>query len=154
MEDIENIIFDLNMKIRNLKKIEDSLRKSEEGYRLLAEASADVIIKHTTDGKIAYVNNAGLRLTGYSLDEITQMNIDTLVPQRHQHPVNAQSQNAAEERSSLVYEIDYVQKCGDVIPFEVSSVLVDEATGSSVLLFMRDIRQRRKTETKLEVLNS
>jgi len=51
------------MDITDRKKIEDSLRDSEQRYKRLIDLSPDAITVHT-DGKIAFVNPAGVKLVG------------------------------------------------------------------------------------------
>lgn len=50
--------------------IEQSLRKSEQKYRLLAEHSSDIIMLHKVDGTYQYVSPSVETLTGYSPSEM------------------------------------------------------------------------------------
>jgi PAS domain S-box-containing protein len=51
------------------KQTRDSLRRSEELYRLLTEAMGDVVSLHDPDGRLTYITPSVLPLTGYTAEE-------------------------------------------------------------------------------------
>jgi PAS domain S-box-containing protein len=66
--------------ITSRKRAEASLRESEDRYRTLLEQAADGIFVADNDGFIIETNAEGLRLSGYSREELLRMNIRDLVP--------------------------------------------------------------------------
>jgi len=63
------------------KQTEDALRASEARYRDLVENSQDLICTHDLQGNLLSVNPAAARLSGYSEDELLEMNLrDVLIP--------------------------------------------------------------------------
>ncbi|MGC1402988.1 MAG: PAS domain S-box protein [Thermodesulfobacteriota bacterium] len=65
------------------KRIENSLRESEDRYRDLVESSRDLICTHDLKGKIVSVNEEAARVFGYEKGPILKMNIrDFLFPER------------------------------------------------------------------------
>ncbi|MHA2214151.1 MAG: PAS domain-containing protein, partial [Candidatus Thorarchaeota archaeon] len=66
--------------VTELKEAEDALKESEEQYRELFHGSRDAVFIHDLEGNILDVNSSVLELLGYSLEEITRMNIGQLHP--------------------------------------------------------------------------
>lgn len=55
--------------------ITNQLRQSEDHYRQLFEGAHDAIWIHDLEGNILSANKATERLTGYSLDELSRLNV-------------------------------------------------------------------------------
>ncbi len=60
-------------------KIEKELKESEDRYRDLFENSNDLVCLHDLDGKLLMVNAASAEITGYSQDELLNMNLHDLI---------------------------------------------------------------------------
>ena len=58
-----------------------ALRQSEQKYRELVELANSIILRWTSEGKITFLNDFGLRFFGYAADEILGHHVmDTIVP--------------------------------------------------------------------------
>jgi PAS domain S-box-containing protein len=67
--------------ISERKRIEDALRRSEQKYRELVENANSIILRWTRDGRIAFLNEFGLRFFGYAEEEIAARHVvGTIVP--------------------------------------------------------------------------
>ncbi|OGV46105.1 MAG: hypothetical protein A2X46_12365 [Lentisphaerae bacterium GWF2_57_35] len=130
--------------ITDRKRAEDSLRASEERYRLITENSHDLIsLVRADDMTYVYRNEVGIRALGYSLKELVGKSPFELI-----HP---DDQKRAREDLKVVLnqgevatEIRYKRKDGAYIWFEVRGRLLKGPSGESlILLASRDVTERK-----------
>ena len=56
------------------QRIESALRESEKKYKQVVENAAEVIYTTDAKGNFTYGNSAGLKITGYYLEELQRLN--------------------------------------------------------------------------------
>ncbi|MBC7870531.1 MAG: PAS domain S-box protein, partial [Chitinophagaceae bacterium] len=129
-----------------------AVRESESRYRQLAETTIDVIIVHDLGGNITYINPAGIRLTGYSESEITQMNITQLLPPDELPAMQDRAQKRlAGDPHVYTYQTKFISKDGQLFPVEVqSTLLIEQNAVSGVLAVARDISDRYNAQKNLQ----
>ncbi|MCD4794753.1 MAG: PAS domain S-box protein [Bacteroidales bacterium] len=134
------------------KFAEEALRESEEKYRQLAETAKDVILLLDLEGNVKYVNNEGIRFTGYSEKELLQKNIRELLPSDQIHDLNERfAKRKKGEKSSFMYEAEFINKKGKNISIEVKTTLIIEQNKpAGVLVIARDITERKQTEKAMK----
>jgi PAS domain S-box-containing protein len=132
-------------------KAEAALRDSEERYRLLVELSPETILVQT-EGTIAYINPAGIKLLGAtgSKELIGTPLLDRI------HPVN---RKMVQQRIQLVQEegqqaslaeIRMVRVNGQVIDVESIIVRIVYEGKPAVQILIRDITDRKQAEADLQ----
>lgn len=129
-------------------KSEEALRESEEKYRLLAETAHDIIVLYDREGRIVYINRAGLDFIGLGPEEIEAYSIRNLVPPERMADLEARSGKPTPgEGESHFFETELMNRAGDRIPVEVSSTPIrEQGDVARMLMVARDISGRRKAE--------
>jgi PAS domain S-box-containing protein len=132
-------------------KAETALRDSEERYRLLVELSPETILVQS-EGNIAYINPAGMKLLGATISEEL---IGTSLLDRI-HPVN---RNLVQQRIQNVHEqgqqdslpeIRMVRVDGQIIDVESIIVGIVYEGKPAVQILIRDITDRKQAEADLQ----
>src|SRR5205814_9206680 len=122
----------------------------EERYRDLVENANDFIYTHGLDGRYLSFNQAGLKLTGYSQEEILTMKTEQLVAPEFRDLARRMLGQKIERGGVTTYEVEYLAKDGQSIPLEISSRLIhQDGKPAGVQGIARDIAERKRTEVEL-----
>ncbi|MBD3415046.1 MAG: PAS domain S-box protein [Candidatus Aminicenantes bacterium] len=144
-------IIGISTYITERKQMEEALRASEEKYKTLIESSNDsiFIIK---DGAIQYVNEELLRISGYSKKElIGQPFLNFVVPEERQKVKNYYLNRLAGKKVPDRYESKAIIKSGELLPVEVSVILIQYKGEKATQVILRDISARKKVEEELRL---
>src|SRR6476661_5480748 len=126
-------------------RAEAALRRSQEKYRDLINASPDAICVLDADSKCVLVNPAGVELAGRTEEELIGFSItDTYVPEEL-HLFRDRIDKLKAE-GSFRFERKFLRKNGEVIPVEVS---LSALRGQYYQAIIRDISQRKRREALL-----
>jgi PAS domain S-box-containing protein len=135
--------------ITERKRAEEALKESEERYRVLVEFSPNSICVHR-DGKLLYINQAGVRLFGAkNLDELVGRSVlDFIHPDSVPIVTERIRQVGAGETAPLIEE-KFVTLNGEVRDVEVTAIpiIYERAPASQVII--RDITERKQGEALL-----
>ncbi|MBP1907945.1 PAS domain S-box protein [Methanolobus bombayensis] len=127
------------------------LKESENRYLHLTDTARDFIIVHDLEGRILYANRIAVEFSGYSEDELLSKNVTQFVaPDEIEKMINRRYQRIGDDREKYLYETVFIDKNGNEIPVEVSSVPMEGKNGKpSILIIARDITERKKTQSDL-----
>jgi PAS domain S-box-containing protein len=135
------------------REIEQSLKKSENKYRLLAETAREIILLFDSKFLITYANTTWKKTSGYSDSEIEGLDITALIPaeQRVQfrqkifHIGNSQAED-------YFLETDFILKDNRSITVEATFANLETAEQTtSYLMTARDITEKKKIETQAKM---
>ncbi|HEX4950927.1 MAG TPA: PAS domain S-box protein [Blastocatellia bacterium] len=133
------------------RQLTQKLQESERRYRELFEKATDAIYTHDLSGRLTSMNEVGIRLLGYSQEELIGMNITQLLsPDDHDHATEIIRRKLAGEMQNSVYEMLAVTKDGQQWPVELSTTLMyqnDEPVG--VQGIARVLTERKRVEEQL-----
>jgi PAS domain S-box-containing protein len=133
--------------ISDRKRAEDTLRESEEKFRLLIENAPDAIYVHA-GARFIYLNRAAVNLFGADrADQLIGSSImDRFHPDYH-GMVTKRLHDIYEERKELpIIEQPYLRLDGSLVPVEAHAVPITYNDGKAALTFVRDISERKQAE--------
>jgi diguanylate cyclase (GGDEF)-like protein/PAS domain S-box-containing protein len=127
-----------------------ALRESEARYRELVEETPDAIFIHADD-RIVYVNRAGTAFLGATHPEqlIGRNRLDLIHPEDRQQSVERVRDLRAGLHAPRV-EQRYLRLDGTEVSGEAASALVNWRGKAAVMVFVRDVTQRRQALEALE----
>ncbi len=132
------------------KRVENSLRESEQRYRELFESANDIVYTHDMEGHYTSLNRAGERITGYTRDEARSLDFATVVVPEDVELVKAMLAGKRAGERQTTYEITIVGKSGKRLPLELSTqVLCRDGKPVEVLGIARDVSERKRLEEQL-----
>ena len=132
--------------ISERKEIERELKESEQKFRTVIENSADAIFLTDQEGNYTYANEAASDLLDYSREEITDMNIADLAPEKKLKEYQKTFQKIVEEEKIHI-EMTLVGKDGKAIPVDLNAVLLPNGR---IYGSCRDISDRKEAKEELK----
>lgn len=131
------------------KRAEDTLRESEEKFRVLAEMSSAVIYVYQGE-YLVYVNDAAQRITGYSRDDFLKMKFWDIVHPDFKDQVK--ERGLAEQRGEPVpssLEVEFITKSGETRWAEVTAGRIMYMGKPAGVATFFDITERKRVEDAL-----
>ena len=131
---------------------EQKLKESELKYRQVVENAVDIILTTDVNGNFIYSNKAGLKATGYILDEFLNLSCyDLLLPEfRKKLKFFFQKQYLKKQQSTYL-EYPFVTKYGEIKWFGQNTTLIFE--DNRIIGFhciARDITERKQIQITLK----
>ena len=142
--------------ITELKRVEQTLRKSEQRLRRFYESGMLGVIYWNMDGLIMDANDKFLELVGYTRDDLKRGKIDWIhmTPPEYQHlDANSVKELKATGVNKKPFEKEYIRKNGTRIPILLAGAMLDEDRFNGVA-FVLDITERKKAEEDILKLSA
>jgi len=143
--------------ITEFKTAQNDLYKSQERYSQLVEMAQDVILSHDLEGKITFINQAGLDMTGYTSHQILGQDVGMLLPAIGPEGTRRRSlTHLGDVGGRTLFEAQMVTRSGQEVQVEVNSTVVPnleaEEGKPQLLALIRDISERKEAEYKKKEL--
>jgi len=158
----KRVVVNIARNITEHKKAEETLRKSEERYRDLANFLPVIVFETDLAGKITFFSRRAFELTGVTPEDVEKgLNIISFVlPQEREKAIENMKKSIAGENLSA-NEYTLVRKDGTAYPALVRTTpIISENRVIGVRGLVIDITERKKTEMdlkesrdKLELMN-
>ena len=131
------------------RQAEQSLRESEEKYRLVVENAREAIIV-AQDGLIKFANPNAAGMVGYSKEELSSMSfLDFIHPDDRQMVIDRHLRRLKGEVFEQVYPFRVVRKDGQEGWVEIQAVKIDWEGRPATLNFLTEITERKLAEEAL-----
>ncbi len=152
--EIENqptLLLSVFRNITERKRAEEALKESENKFRSVVEEAVEIVFTINNRGYFTYINPAGIKSSGYSLDELTKIKyIDLIEPEYRQRVKLNYFRQFIERRALSTTEYPFRTKSGETKWFNQNVRLIienDQIEGFYVIA--RDVTERRKAEEAL-----
>ena len=144
--------------VAQLKRVEESLRESEERMRAVVATAADAIITIGERGEIDRFNPAAERMFGYSAEEAIGRNVKMLMPSPFQEEHDDYLANYLRTGRARIIgigrEVVGRRKDGSVFPIELSISELQDGTQRLFTGSVRDITERKELQQELLTIAS
>ncbi|MEA3310967.1 MAG: PAS domain S-box protein, partial [candidate division WOR-3 bacterium] len=125
------------------------LSESEEKYRSFVEQAIDGIVI-IQDGRIVFANRAAADFGGYALDELIGMEFHHAAALgSREDMLNRYRRRVAGEQVPSVYETKLLARDGRMLDAELNAGIIQYQGRPAVLVFIRDIAERKRAEGAL-----
>jgi len=135
------------------RRTEQSLRASEERFRILAVTANDAILSADRQGNITYLNPGAERVFGYSAEEATGRPLTSLMPERFRdaHQAGLERYLATGEARVIGKTVELAgrRKDGTEFPLELSLASWTQGAEVAFTAIIRDITGRKQGEEQL-----
>jgi len=144
----------LSKEIARRQAFQATLVQSEQRYRnLFDKAPVGHVLKRLDDGQFVAINPAFEAMTGYSLDELNQLDPWDLTPKRYQLSETEQLERLKQTRRYGPYQKHYLNKNGQLVAVRLNGALVTGADGEQLILFIvEDITEQERTVARVNLL--
>ncbi|MCG8472071.1 MAG: response regulator [Desulfobacterales bacterium] len=146
---------ELSREILERSRAKESVRQSEERYRLLAENILDVLVVVNAESEeILYISPSCKKVTGYKAIELEGESVWALFHPDHRKDALVKIPSR-QDRSSFLVELEILRKDGGRTWVEVSCHYVEDGSGAALELIglARDISYRRDAELEKDELH-
>ncbi len=134
-------VLSINRDITERKRAEQSLRESEERFRMFSEASSEGIVIHDRE-RILEFNNTAALLCGYDPAEVSGMSLFNFATPSSHETIRQHILAGNED----TYEAFALRKDGSTFPVEIMGKTFDYKGQKARLTRFRDITQRKQAE--------
>ena len=135
----------ISLDVTEQRLAEAKMKESEEHYRVAIETSTDGYWMVDTDGRLLEVNDAYVRLSGYSREELLGMRIFEIDVHYHPEKMKAQMEHII-ENGHVQFESEHWTKDRKKWPLEVNVSYLQ----GRFFAFIKDLTARKQAELELE----
>ncbi|MHA1723416.1 MAG: PAS domain S-box protein [Promethearchaeota archaeon] len=148
-KDFLNLVFN---DISDKKQLEDKVENFEKKYKIFTKYGIDYLVILDLKGRIKYINEKGLELSGYTKEDVLNNPFSRFLPMHHLKITLRKLKKRLKGNSSeFQYQIVFKNKDRKQIPLEVISVPIKKNNEiKEILVFAWDITPIKILEANLK----
>lgn len=135
--------------ITEQKKAELALKNALQRNNLILETTLDGYLLFDTDGRILEANPAYCQMSGYSHDELLQMNVRDIQTETPPEEFPARIERLLAVKGGRIHS-RHRTKDGRIIDLDVSLSIISAEKGPLIAAFMRDITRQIEQEKAIK----
>ena len=138
--------------ISSLTQYQSAYYEEREKFeRFVNLAPVGIAINKMSDGSFEYVNNEFSRFTGYTVEELNEMDYWQLTPQKYEDQEQIQLTQLAETGRYGPYTKEYIHRNGHSYPVLLSGLKIARKTGDEYIWsVVQDITEQQKVEKQIK----
>ena len=127
------------------------LGEKEKFEKFVDLAPVGIAINSISDGSFEFVNEEFGRITGYSVDELNQMDYWQLTPEKYEKREHEQLELLAKYGQYGPYQKEYIHKNGHVYPVLLSGIKITDSKGETFIWsVVQDIAHQKQSEQQIK----
>jgi PAS domain S-box-containing protein len=148
--DGSTLIMEVGLDITKRKQAEMAIKEREKKYRTLIEQAAEAIAIFDQQLNFIDVNSAACQITGFTRDELLNLNAKDLIPEEDFASIPPQLAEVIAGKT-LANESRLRRKDGTLINIRVSAKMLEDGMVQTIT---RDITERKKTEERNRLITN
>ncbi len=152
-------LFGSTQDINDRKRAEESIRSSEERRELIMNAALDAIICIDKKGNVTFWNPQAENIFGWKEVEVMGSPLSKIIiPQKyqkgHEDGMTNYNKTGIGPALNVLLQLSALRKNGEEFPIELTVLPIEQDGEKFFCAFVRDITERKLSETRLLELNS
>jgi len=135
----------------DIRVVENSLLESEVRNRKILEANIDGVFIISRKGRLMYVNQAGCQMTGYSRNELTDLDLEILFPFNKGLEDYFNITSAIRKDLSYHGDSQLLHKNGEIRYVEIHGTTISLGEKEHYYFSIHDITRRKRNESELKL---
>lgn len=140
------------------RKTDALIRDSEEKRRLIMSAALDAIICIDTEGMITFWNPKAEDIFGWKEEEVMNRRLSSIIipepyRQMHDHGMEQYKVTGKGPALNVLLELNAINREGKMFPVELTVLPIKQESEEFFCAFIRDISERKKSETLIRRTN-
>ncbi|WP_448565964.1 PAS domain S-box protein [Thalassotalea ganghwensis] len=143
---------DLNEASMKKKELERAYLGEKEKFEKFVDlAPVGIAINSIADGSFDFVNDTFSDITGYSVNELNQMDYWQLTPKKYEKQELEQLESLNNVGHYGPYLKEYIHKSGDTYPVLLSGIKITDSKGAtSIWSVVQDMSQQKEIEKQIQ----